>query len=183
MNHSTTIPTGKRTLGPLDQIVAEEVVDPVRVTLLELSIEAEEAAKVGEKPALQRLLARDQFIKADAEIAHRTAGELLHPHMTEKIEVVDGLGIFEKRTAATQTVWEHEALAMAVVDAAMERGDIAHPHDVARVLMDCAGISYWRVGDEDRGLKRYGLDPDAFRDKVHGRRYVQFKPTTSAGVK
>lgn len=82
-----------------------------------------------------------------------------------------------KRRPGTKE-WDHDALHRVMLargrDARRmdpETGEVLESEGeaVARVIRECAGIGYWRVGD----LKRYGVDADEYRVTQPGRLTVE----------
>ena len=88
--------------------------------------------------------------------------------------VVDGVGAIEVRKANVRTTWDVEATTKAVVRAAMERGEIGHPLDVANLILRVAGggLSYFKVGE----LAALDIDADAeeLRTREGGRPGLRF---------
>lgn len=60
----------------------------------------------------------------------------------------------ERRNSTDRRNWQHHDLARMLVK--HREDDIAHPQDVVDVLLQAAGVSYWRVTE----LRKAGLDPD-----------------------
>lgn len=75
------------------------------------------------------------------------------------------LGEFKIRRAKTRKQWDHPLLAWQVAKHAVEHrvpdedGVVDTAEDAAvAALLECAGVSYWRVGE----LRKRGIDPDAY---------------------
>lgn len=87
----------------------------------------------------------------------------------DKVVVVEGLGTVERKHSPVKPTWDHERLLPRI--AAMSRderlinertGEIESDSDAAaRVLFECAAISYWRVGK----LQERGIDAKEYRSE------------------
>jgi hypothetical protein len=94
--------------------------------------------------------------------------------------VVEGLGEVQVRNATNRSHWDHEALTRKLVALAAderrvdeETGEYERESDaVARVLTECAGISYWRV----TALRPRGIDPSEYCTEEHRGLQVQLPP-------
>ncbi len=91
--------------------------------------------------------------KADLTILQKKVEQELVQTAGKKRFVVEGLGEVEVRKSTKRNEWDHEGLTRVLVAmAADERivdeqtGEYEREADaVARVISECAGISYWRV--------------------------------------
>lgn len=85
---------------------------------------------------------------------------------------VDGVGYVAKKKGTTRTAWDHDELLRRVVAAARDERLVnettgeyeAAEEAVARVIAECAGISYWKV----TALRPRGIDVDEFCEKSYG---------------
>lgn len=102
--------------------------------------------------------------------------------------------VAERKGGKDRKAWRHADLASAVVTGYLTDDDglIADDdsetaqtaRDVERLLLDCAGIAYWKT----TALRALGIDPDVYCDSTPGRRTVHItvgdptEPVTSEGV-
>jgi hypothetical protein len=107
--------------------------------------------------------------------AERQLEDRLAKAMTSKVSAD---GSFEKKWQPGKTVWDHDFIAPRIAAASRdervldtETGVIEGEAEAAvRCIREAAGISYWRVG----ALRRFGIDPDAVREREGGRFTIRF---------
>ncbi len=97
--------------------------------------------------------------------------------------VVEGLGEVAIKKSVKRSEWDHDALAQVVVAYALDErildedtGEYESAFQaVARVLLECAGINYWRV----IALRARGIDPDEYCSVDEAAYGVQLPPRAS----
>lgn len=82
------------------------------------------------------------------------------PEGQKRIVSIDRIGSFRVGRRANRTSWDLRKASHAVVDAAMETGNILNPRDVADVLI---GAMTGSPGFRLETLKALNLNPDEFR--------------------
>jgi len=80
-----------------------------------------------------------------------------------QLSPVDGVGTFSVYRKSARTTWSDDTLAE-YVERAHEAGMINGPKDIANVVREVAGISYYRVG----ALNELGIDADDHRERLMG---------------
>ncbi len=103
--------------------------------------------------SLAIILAAIRDCKADLTILQKKVEQELVAVAGKKRFVVEGMGEVEVRKSTKRNEWDHEGLARVLTAMAAderivdtETGEYERESDaVARVLTECAGISYWRV--------------------------------------
>jgi hypothetical protein len=84
------------------------------------------------------------------------------PHATL---AVDGVGVFGLGRKGNRDTWDHAAAARAVMDAALQAGDVLHPRDAGVVLLRTAAVTYWRIKETQA---MYGLNVAEYRSREPG---------------
>ena len=109
--------------------------------------------------------ARAQLVEAESELVTMIANRA---GVGTSIPDPAGDGGWRVRRKKGRVEWDHDALRRVVLARGRDARKIDHEtgealesegEAVARVLMECAGVSYWRVTN----LARYGVDADEYR--------------------
>jgi hypothetical protein len=154
------------------------VVDSTAPVLAEETARLEVAGDVAGIAALLSTLRRCRttlgFIESEAEGA-------LARVMPEKIVIIDGVGVLERRSGKKRTAWDHRRVAFLLAARVADRrvdpdtGEVMPPGVLAGAvteeILGCAGISYWRVG----ALRDRNLDPSDYCEENPGRPSVQIR--------
>lgn len=132
---------------------------------------AMDAAAVAGFAELARLLRTLEELRATAGVAASLVNTLMAEVATQELEVVDGLGTFERKPGAKRKKWAHEAALADVYAWALEPehrqvdggepGELVPAAEAVRdAITAAAAFAYWRVG----ALKAMGLNPDSYSE-------------------
>lgn len=104
--------------------------------------------------------------------ARADVGEAAHHAMPSRYASVEGVGDVEKSWGLDRKGWEHDALLDLILARSRDErkadektGEYESEVEAfKRVLRDCAGFSYWKVGkkEEGTGLRGRGIDPSDY---------------------
>ena len=137
--------------------------DPV-----EVDASRSELVKAGDWRGLLDLLYDVRFVKGELTHLERDIEDDAARLMPKKI-VQTARVTAERRMSTDRRNWQHEELAKEVLK--REWGNIDHPQDVARILQEYVGWSYWRVTK----LREKDIDPDEYCETTPGRATVQLR--------
>lgn len=149
--------------------------EALRTVVETVRAKAKALEDLGEPPDFQDCV--DAFVLLDdvgfeLRQAKADVGEAAHHAMPGRYATVEGVGDVEKSWGYDRSGWDHDSLFNLVLARARdergvdeETGEYEDPAVVVlRVLRECAGIGYWKVGNKDKGtgLKGRGIDPDEY---------------------
>ena len=165
------------TVVPTEAIERSDIVGQLRAFFRDLDTELDEHS--GDPVALAQALARLEAIQADIRYvtgrAREKAAEALHDRGVRRLTVTDVVTV-EGTNSVERSNWQHEKVLRAVIRHDWDRGLVNHPNDVADIVLECAGINYWRLTP----LRERGINPDDFCDVATD---DDGKPTRTPGVK
>lgn len=148
-----------RTPTPTAALERTNIVDQLRQFFDALDRELDEHAH--DPVALSQALARMEAVLADVRYVRdrcrSMAATALDAQGVRKL-TVEHVATVEGTSTVDRTDWQHERLARDLLRTEWDAGRINHPNDVAELLLECAGIAYWRLG----AVRAHGLEPDDY---------------------
>lgn len=129
-----------------------------------------ECVRANQLPDLLVLLADLRDFKTELDILVREVEDDCAKLMPRK--AVSTNQVLAERTGGglTRRNWDSRAIAQDLVKARTEKyGTFDSPGDVADLLVEAAGVSYWKT----TALKQYGLDPDEYCQSERARQTVK----------
>jgi len=152
---------------PMERSAARAVVG-LRLAIADLDAQRADLYEQGDTDSLLVGLAALKTLIRDLRTLEQTtednAAELMGTQQRRTI-TIPLVGTFERKRKTSRKAWQHAELARAVVEQAMAEDRVQHPLDVLDVLMESAGIGYWRV----EPLRAHGFTVDEWcEESVEG---------------
>lgn len=155
-------------------------------------------AAAGGFDRLAWMLRRVTELKVAAGVAASLVTTLMADVAATDLEVVDGLGTFERKSGTKRKTWDHDAAAADVYAWALAEENRTDPDTgetvpaaqaVRDALMAAVGPAYWRV----KALLSMGLSPSLYCEETYGPRTLvarwntpiegeQTRPATDGGA-
>ena len=136
----------------------------------------------GNPDALAYMLATLREIRAGWSLAEMEVESKLAAAMGGNVMVIPGVGVLERRQSKSRKNWDHTALAswlaarVADKPFSQETGErldtLELCDEVAREILECAGIGYWKVS----ALKQRDCDAGKYCEESEGRTTVTVRP-------
>lgn len=136
----------------------------------------------GDTETLAYMLATLREIRAGWSLAEMEVEAKLADAMGGNVMVIPGVGVLERRKSKSRKNWDHTAvaswLAARVADKPFsqttgEKLDTNELCDeVAREILECAGVSYWKVS----ALKQRDCDAGKYCEETEARVTVTVRP-------
>lgn len=161
---------------PAGQQVATTATDGLRADLLRADERRAELYAAGDYVTLAFVVNEARKIKADLDAFLRECEENVAALMPNKKEVIDGLGVVEKRTTSSRK-WESDVLLRTLVRRTLDpdqTGELKVENIksllsmLEQVLPLTASLG-WRVTP----LREYGINVDAYSEVTYGRSNIQ----------
>lgn len=141
--------------------------------LTELATEAARLNLGDDLPDMARVLCILRDLKQDAATVYADVEGLMLALMDDRRVEVTGLGVFEAKRRTKRTGWDHDALAVDVIDAVVtDLGEDMTPLDTYRELKAAFSIGAGKV----TRLRELGLEPDEYCQETPDGWSVQLPP-------
>lgn len=161
---------------PVGQQLATKATDGLRADLLRADDRRAELYAAGDYVTLAFVVNEARKIKADLDAFVRECEENVAALMPNKKEVIDGLGVVEKRTTSSRK-WESDVLLRTLVRRTLDpdqTGELKVENIksllslLEQVLPLTASLG-WRVTP----LREYGINVDSYSEVTYGRSNIQ----------